>query len=729
MTFFRFQSVLAVIFLATAGAFAETALIPLWDEHTPLLFENETAWVVLNDQSQSSWQHLGDGWRGLGIAAFMASDTDFWARSRIADMQLTVLRPRDLELHLVMRPAFVESLGAQRVEVVWNGVLLGSCQFDLKKGWESQPFSFAVPQTIQKRGENQIRFVSRFAASRKDVNLDEDRRRHSFSLTRLALTDPGQSPAEPPPTVLFREGESVRQPANTRLKFPFRVPESGKAAFCMGVPVPVAEGAPWAVWLRTDGVETPIEIKIFKNGDKGPYVFDLAAFRGQAVEVILDTTAGDPPSAITWARLRLEQEATAPAPAPAPGPAHAENVLLIVADAARADALGCYGAARQATPELDKLAADGVRFGRAYSPASATYSAVWSLTTSLYPFQHNAPEEPLRAPENAPRLGQTLKAAGLYSGCISQVREVSPQTGIAEHYDEYGRAVETDEMLASGGRPDLVTAQAVDFLNRNKDRRFFLYLHFRQPREPYIASASDANSLTVDPVQRVTLTEPFMLGLKTGEATLNREENIILRARYDECLRAVDREVATIMEYLGKLGLDKSTLVIFTSAHGEAFGEHGFYTHGRTLYEEVTQVPLLLWGAGIRDALPATVDRPVSIIDLYPTICAVTGAEQPAALSGCSLLQTRAHDGIQVFAQGNWAVAALNWDPLEAYWWARYKMIRNAAGADMEVYDLQRDPEERINLAPFRPVLTDCLLAQALAWPGPAPVKEPAIAK
>lgn len=702
-------------------------LRPLWAPETPHLLEYETQSLKFNENAFANFPCLGDGWRGEGVQTFMATANDFWARSRLAEIGVSVLTPRDLDLHLSMRPAFVESIGPQRVEVVWNGARLGTCAFDLKRGWQAEDFKFSVPRTIQVRGKNGISFVSRFAVSRKEMNLDEDARKHAFSLLRVVLTAPGAAPAEEEQQqpVLLQEGEDIRQPANTLLRYPVAVPESGTARFGMGVPQVMVEGGEWTVWLRADGVESPIELKLFSTGVNPPYAFDLVPFRGQTVEFVFDTTGGDPQSAVTWHRPRIEGIGSTAPPAPQPPPAdalRAANVLLIVCDAARASALGCYGHVRDTTPTIDRLASEGTLFERAYSAAPDTYSAMWSVVTSLHPFQHGAPGEPLRAPDTAPRIEQTLKSAGIYTGCVSQMQEVSPQTGIAEYYDEFGRACETQEMLDSGARPDLLTAQAVDFLGRNKDRRFFLYLHYRSPSAPYIASAPAKDLFTVDPLHSVDLSPAWMKGLKTGEFTLKREERLTLEARYDESLHAVDQEIATLLDYLGRLGLKDKTLVVFSSAHGEAFGEHGFYTHGQTLHEEVTRVPLVLSGPGVRNTLSGKVARPVSMIDLYPALCEVLGVEKPAALSGKSLFAPSPENqpSIRAYAQGNWRVESLTWDPSEAYWWERYKLVRNTMGAGLEVYDLERDPQERINLAPFRPVLTGYLLAEALAWPRPA---------
>ncbi|HNR31276.1 MAG TPA: sulfatase [Candidatus Hydrogenedentes bacterium] len=688
------------------------------------LVDSETNTLVFPGNADAALATLGDGWTGQGVRQYMATEKDFWARSRIADIEVTVLRPRDRDLVLELRPAFHDAVGPQRVEVVWNQTRLGAVVFDLARGWEVERATFRVPRAAQTPGRNRITFVSRLAFSRGMLQRGQDRRSHAFSLLKLAITDPGALPdfdAPPEPARAVLDGEQVHQPANTLLKFPLRVPAQGSCRFVMEPPESDAPGATWSVRLRADGLDGVIDRALFNHGSPQPFEYDLALFRDQIIEIVFDTAGGSVPSAMRWRapRILAENPPASQRYAPLDPAFKARNVILVICDAMRASGVGCYGYTRDTTPNIDSLAAEGVRFARAYAPAPYTYSSSWSLLTSLYPFQHNAPEQPLRVADVAPRLAQVLRAAGIYTGCLSQQHWISPKFGIAEHFDEWADAYETVEILNAGAHPDLLTMKAKEFLYRCKDRQFFLYLHYRPPHELYIPAAPYWDHFTSDPTQSVMPTAELMRGVKDDAIALNREQQIILRARYDENLLQVDAEVGKLRALLAETGLDDNTLLIVTSDHGEAFLEHGFLSHGETLYEEVTHVPLVFWGANIEKALSDISAAPVSTTFLYPTICDVLGAVAPENIAGRSLLRESGPmmpSDVRAYAQGNWLLPTHTWDPIEAFWWERFKLIRNTKGRHIEIYDLARDPEERRDLAPLRPVLTDYLLAHALAW-------------
>ena len=224
--------------------------------------------------------------------------------------------------------------------------------------------------------------------------------------------------------------------------------------------------------------------------------------------------------------------------------------------------------------------------------------------------------------------------------------------------------------------------------------------------------------MSIDPFKEMVATQDLMRAIKGGDTLLHDIQREQLRARYDENLRGVDAEVARVVGALRNLGLEEDTLLILTSDHGEAFLEHGFLSHGRTLYEEVVHVPLLLWGGGVEKALPKRIGDVVSTVDLYPAICRVLGVPCPGAIPGESilLLDDAPWDVVSAFSQGGFQELTHVYDPREAYWFERYKLIRELDGYCVELYDLERDGEETTNLAGVLPVLTDYLSVRAQQW-------------
>ena len=716
----------------SSGDALRHVLKPLWHPDAARLEVAETRLIEPNPDVAESLAPLGRGWRleeeGNG---FWAGEDSLWATALVADLEVVVLTPRELTLSLVLRPNVAPDPESQRVEVMFNDARLGVCRFSAQEGWAYKTFTFTVPRRVQKRGQNTITFMSRFAASARALGRGDDKRPAAFSLKRLQLSVPGQPAQAPPRPVRTSEfaDEKIRQAPNTLLKFPMRVPKGGAARLVMDPPKPERRGASWHVYLLRDGTEGIRETPIFApentQANEDGVTFDLARFEGEVVAIVFDTTEQPAPGAVRWRRPRFVGQAGAVARVASPVPTSpplesygARNVLLIICDALRKSGVGCYGYARDTTPCIDSLARQGVRFHRAYSAAPYTYSSSWSLLTSTYPFQHRASETPLRAADELPRLQQVLRAEGIVTGCISAQHWVSPKTGIAELFDEFQPAYESVEALESGAQPELLTAKAVAFLEKHRDERFFLYLHYRPPHEPYYAAPAFRGGLAPDLGGVMTPSSELMRAVRSGVRGLTRGERQHLRVCYDENLAGVDAEVGKVVAALGALELQGDTLVIVTSDHGEAFLEHGALGHGQTVYEEVENVPLILWGAGVERILPPDVYVPVSTIRIYPTVCDLMGVEAPKTAVGASLLASESYagGGVRAYAQGGFQITTHTWDPVEAYWWTRYKLIRDTMGGRVELYDLERDPEEKNNLASLAPVLTDYLLAEALAW-------------
>lgn len=674
---------------------------------TPHIFAHE--FTVIAFDSEAAHAMLGAGWRDEeSDNQLILHEATPWAASIVADMRITVLMPRDRTLTLEMQPHAVLpnaqlDIGAQAVEVTWNSTPLGTCCFKKEEGWALKTFTFDLPAQCQTRGPNTLTFSSRYAVSARQLYGEgNDGRSHAFGLKSVALTDK-DAPAAPvaPPRCAFN-GKTIEQSPRSRLAVPVRLPERRGGTFEMETAA--EDGA--RVFFRTDSVSGPIENEITGT------VFSLDVYRGQHVEFVFQT--GDAPA--TWKAPRIawsEAPAKPKAADPAVDTPYA-NTVLIVLDALRGDSVGHNGHYRDVTPHINALAEQGVCFSRAYAPVPYTYCSTWSLITGLYPFQHGA-----FGSETAPAgrtLSEQLHGAGVMTGLIS----ANPLASHAAGYDEFIPAYE-DLDTKPDGDPSLVTDPAIEFIRRHADKRFFLHLHYRQPHAPYRAPEPDFRSLSYDPANRLDLITRNWESLDRRTLIPTREQALELRARYDENTRAVDKAVAQLTEAIESLGLDEKTLVIITADHGEAFGEHrNLYTHSITVYEPVLHIPLVIQGNDIQRLLPDKFQPVASLVDIYPTICALMGLPAPDTIAGQSLLsKTVSPDRPMAFAQAAWVNKGLfteanHWG--EAFWFSRYKLIRDNGNQHIEIYDLARDSAEQHNLAQAFPVLTDYLLAQAEAW-------------
>jgi arylsulfatase A-like enzyme len=378
------------------------------------------------------------------------------------------------------------------------------------------------------------------------------------------------------------------------------------------------------------------------------------------------------------------------------GPLGASSLVLVVADTLRADHLGCYGHPRPTSPFLDALAERSVLFEDVTSASSHTVPAVLSLLSGLHPHRHGnqyfpetnslrAPRRRVRplVPRGIPLLAEELRAGHFATAAVVANPWLRPEYGFARGFDDY-RFLHGPEWTAHPSGEE-VNAAAGELLERTRARRFFLYLHYMEPHTPY----------DPPPGPRAL----FAGGLegryvyRAGPAPeVSPEDLRFTHALYEGEVRALDDRLRELVARIEALGLAGSTLLALAGDHGEEFHEHRGLGHGRTLYEEVTRVPLLLF----HPALPGTPSRiraPAAGVDLAPTLLELMGLPLPRGIDGRSLAP---------FVLG----AAAGEPPADrsilselgtqaALRRGAHKLIRwRAPGGREDAFDLGRDPAE-----------------------------------
>lgn len=692
---------LALLAVAALGLCGIPATgVDLASEFTPRLVYSEPSVISFLDESAVA--HVADGFDRL-----VTADDGLWAKSIAAQLGLYIARPEERELRLRLRPHFDETLPAQRVSVSWDSTWLGECAFDKAKGWQWQEFTFPLPREAQSQGLNTLSFHSLHAVSRREVNKDKGEVPRAFAIQRLELSPGGAAG----PAVTTTLSGAIQQSPRTALHFPFLAPGSGDVSLT----VSGALAADCAILLRWDGPDGLAVERIFKSAGETveSRTFAVPYPPGEPVELVLDARSCASDSA--WSQLELsipetasntdEAEAAAPASAPA-------NVVLIVLDALRADALHCYGGSRPVSPNIDALAArDAQVFLRAYSAAPYTYASTWSLLLGAYPFCHGAYSAGFVPNSEHPRLQDTLGAAGVVTGCVSANPYLAPARGNGTGFTEFHDTVEDFDGHPEG-QIELTTAAAVGFIERHKDVPFFLYVHYRQPHAPYVAPVPFMESLARDlPAGRPDM-QALLMDQSINDALVPGEEGLrYLRARYDENLMAVDAEVGRLTEAIRQMASARETVVIITADHGEAFGEHGALGHNSTVFREMLHVPLILRPMSGTGEETISITTPVSTTSLYATICALLGVKHDGrpALAGSAAPPAPAD--LLAYAQ-----CEVPRNGMETYVFPRYTLIRDSRGTYRDVYDMQLDPAQKSPLGVFRPVLLNYLESLALQW-------------
>ncbi|MCL4217224.1 MAG: sulfatase-like hydrolase/transferase [Candidatus Hydrogenedentes bacterium] len=314
------------------------------------------------------------------------------------------------------------------------------------------------------------------------------------------------------------------------------------------------------------------------------------------------------------------------------------DISLIVPDALRKDALGCYGATHLHTPNVDSFAEEGLLFENATAAAPWTKPSFGSMFTSLYPSQHTAEYKDSSLPQRHETLAETLRARGYFTVGFAFTKTdgyIGARQGFDQGFDLYFQDRDEDEVVAQLLR---FLAANRDALRNLKGGGIFIFLHLMQTHAPYLNRAPELVRNDGGSIGTVDLYSATHLGpIQVGKLKHNEADEKYLRDVYDFEMVHTDKIIGEVIAHLKWLGLYERMNVVFTSDHGEAFGERGqFWGHGLG-WETVTSVPLILRMPG---KLPAgkRLRHLASTLDIMPTLLNLSGAPIPGACVGRSLL-------------------------------------------------------------------------------------------
>lgn len=298
--------------------------------------------------------------------------------------------------------------------------------------------------------------------------------------------------------------------------------------------------------------------------------------------------------------------------------ARARRVILISIDTLRADHVGCYGYGKDTTPHADALAADGALFSNTYASSSWTLSSHVSLLTSLSCFRHGVNLETDRMEETRTTLADVLRSDGFLCAAVHGGGFLSPVFGFSKGFDIYRRA---ETSLWTSDAAGQVSAAATDWIEANKDRDFFLFVHTYQPHDPYIPPAPYDTKFQDAPTSLKMINLGGHLGGPRGIfKSLPEAERRAIIGLYDGEVGYTDAAlVGALTAKLKALDIYDETMIVLTSDHGEEFYEHGNWLHGHSLYDESLKVPLIVKFPGSKYR-GKRIGSFVRLVDVMPTI-------------------------------------------------------------------------------------------------------------
>jgi choline-sulfatase len=368
------------------------------------------------------------------------------------------------------------------------------------------------------------------------------------------------------------------------------------------------------------------------------------------------------------------------------------NLLLVTLDTTRADRIHAYGFDGIETPNLDRLAREGVLFEQAVAPAPLTLPAHSSIFTGKFPPAHGVRDNGgFFLDDRETTLAERLQGRGFTTGGFVGAYVLDHKWGIAQgfqtYFDDFDLTKYQSLSLGSVDRPgNEVADRALAWLDKVGKSRFFGWVHFYDAHSPYNPP---------EPFKSRYANRPYV-----GEIAF------------------VDSQVGRLLAYLDAHDLARNTIVAVMGDHGESLGEHGEGTHGFFVYQATMHVPLLIRAP--YDAMTGRrVTDTVRSVDILPTMLELLGIRTTERLEGTSVvpLMTGAKKelGLAAYSEAVYPRFHFGWSDLRALTAGRYKFV---AAPRPELYDLQQDPKETKNIYSERQALGDRLNQELVALEG-----------
>lgn len=399
------------------------------------------------------------------------------------------------------------------------------------------------------------------------------------------------------------------------------------------------------------------------------------------------------------------------------------NIILIVSGTLRADHLSCYGYGKNTSPNIDKLACDGILFKNTHAQSNWTLPSHASILTGRYPSAHRVMEREDRLSLKELTLPEILKLYGYktaaFTGGLDLRKEHNLNQGFDSYYDEKALAT-SDELIP----------QAEQWLEKNRNQKFFLYLHTYdthlpyQPKKPYDTMFSGNYK---GPLKQEYLTYPILktiqdktLTINSGKIPLTETDIDYIKNQYDGEIASLDKNLGQLFNALEKLKIDDKTIIIFTADHGEELFDHNSFDRFGTenLYDEVIHIPLIIklplsLKSQTINSKPQS-DTPAGSIDIMPTILKLLNIPINKEAQGKSLLPFPTQESNDfVFAEASKTKQMIR----NKEWKLIRKIQKDNKGVlldeQYELYNLKNDPYEQDEISRKNPKQV-LLMAQAL---------------
>jgi len=401
--------------------------------------------------------------------------------------------------------------------------------------------------------------------------------------------------------------------------------------------------------------------------------------------------------------------------------APSSNIIIILIDTVRRDAISCYGGRPGVTPRIDAVAADGVRFEQAVSTSGWTVPAIGSLLTGAWPTIHGSVGKglhitPMR--EELPVATELFKQKGFGTVAFATSAFVSPLLGVDRGFDLFDHEYSVNW---EARRADTTITLAIAELRKRKDRPTFYFIHLFDPHLDYDPPREYGSLYTEaerEPAPPLSL--GAVLALRTGAdgtAPPDPADQSYVRGLYDGEVAFMDSQIGRFVDELKSLDLYERSTIVIVADHGEEFWDHGGFEHGHTLYDELVAIPLIMKFPGEIVPGAPTVKSQVRLLDVGPTLFELADIDPPESFVGQSLMphvRGETDDDLDAYCE-----STLYGPPRFAIRGSRYKYVAVPAKHGLvsgELYDWRNDPGETTDLTAEVPDVASRLRADLTEW-------------
>ncbi|AGN00941.1 sulfatase [Salinarchaeum sp. Harcht-Bsk1] len=414
-----------------------------------------------------------------------------------------------------------------------------------------------------------------------------------------------------------------------------------------------------------------------------------------------------------------------------------QNALLITIDSLRADAVGSTRYGESVTPRLDEVIESGVQFTNAAANGSSTPSSFPSILTSTYPLMYGGYQY---LNESRPFLAEHLSNEGFVTVAYHSNPHLGPNMNYDRGFDSFNdiggdtndsdmglinraknyieERIDNNSLLyswlrrgwhlfsmstgtAAYANATTITDNAIDWLEeRDRDRRFFLWLHYMDVHYPFMPPRRHLQDLVAD------LPKNRQIARINGQMHENPEglsDRDLLLDLYHGEVKYTDYEIGRLLDKLSEQGVLNETHVTITADHGESFGEHGYYGHHPNPYDELVRVPLIMNNPN--SSHMGTVSDQVELADIGPTIYDSLNVSTPDAVQGDTVNKLlsdaggRDDDDRVAICTGSPTTLASRTNRWKLIWWMD--------SDELELFDLRNDPKESEDVSTGNPEVVD----------------------